>query len=83
MRYFCDYLYIWGKEQGMKPLLETDRSSPKLILPSGKFMSLSVPIVAILTQFRLLFTDPTWKKAMTLLPGTLLAQGLRIVTVAL
>jgi hypothetical protein len=46
-------------------------------------MSLSVPIIAILTQFRLLFTDPTWKKAMTLLPGTLLAQGLRIVTVAL
>ncbi len=78
MRYFCDYLYIWGKERG-----ETDRSSPKLILPRGKFMSLSDPIVAILTQFRLLFTDPTWKKAMTLLPGTLLAQGLRIVTVAL
>ena len=41
------------------------------------------PIIAILTQFRPLFTAPTWKHMMTLLRGTLLARGRRTVTAAL
>jgi DDE superfamily endonuclease len=46
-------------------------------------MPISDPIIAILAQFRPLFTEPTWKKMMTLLTGTLLARGRRTVTVAL
>jgi DDE superfamily endonuclease len=46
-------------------------------------MSHSDPIIAILAQFRPLFTAPTWKKMMTLLTGTLLARGRRTVTAAL
>jgi hypothetical protein len=46
-------------------------------------MPLPDPIMAILAQFRPLFTAPTWKKMMTRLPGTLLARGRRTDTVAL
>ena len=37
----------------------------------------------VLTVFRPLFTAPTWRKLMTLLTGTLLAQGRRTVAAAL
>ena len=38
-------------------------------------MPLPDPIREVLTVFRPLFTAPTWRKLMTLLTGTLLAQG--------
>ena len=41
------------------------------------------PIIEVLTVFRPLFTAPTWRKLMTLLTGTLLAQGRRTVAAAL
>jgi hypothetical protein len=47
------------------------------------FMPLPDPIIEVLTVFRPLFTAPTWSKLMTLLTGTLLAQGRRTVTAAL
>ena len=46
-------------------------------------MSLPSPIIAVLAHFRPLFTAPTWKKAVTLLIGTLLGRGRRTVTAAL
>jgi hypothetical protein len=46
-------------------------------------MPLPDPIIEVLTVFRPLFTAPTWRKLMTLLTGTLLAQGRRTVTAAL
>src|SRR2546426_6201694 len=47
------------------------------------FMPLPDPMREVLTVFRPLFTAPTWRKLMTLLTGTLLAQGRRTVTAAL
>jgi hypothetical protein len=41
------------------------------------------PIREVLAVFRPLFTAPTWRKLMTLLTGTLLAQGRRTVAAAL
>jgi hypothetical protein len=46
-------------------------------------MPLPDPIIEVLQVFRPLFTAPTWRKLMTLLTGTLLARGPRIVTAAL
>jgi len=46
-------------------------------------MPLPDPIIEVLTTFRPLFTAPTWRKLMTLLTGTLLAQGRRTVAAAL
>jgi hypothetical protein len=46
-------------------------------------MPLPDPMREVLTVFRPLFTAPTWRKLMTLLTGTLLAQGRRTVTAAL
>ena len=46
-------------------------------------MLLPDPIIEALTVFRPLFTAPTWRKLMTLLTGTLLAQGRRTVAAAL
>src|SRR2546421_2957768 len=46
-------------------------------------MSLPSPIIGVLAHFRPLFTAPTWKKAVTLLIGTLLGRGRRTVTAAL
>ena len=46
-------------------------------------MPLPDPIIEVLAVFRPLFTAPTWRKLMTLLTGTLLAQGRRTVTAAL
>lgn len=46
-------------------------------------MPLPDAIIEVLTTFRPLFTAPTWRKLMTLLTGTLLAQGRRTVTAAL
>ena len=46
-------------------------------------MPLPTPIIEVLTVFRPLFTAPTWRKLMTLLTGTLLAQGRRTVAAAL
>ena len=43
----------------------------------------SDPIIEALAVFRPLFTAPTWRKLMTLLTGTLLAQGPRTVAAAL
>ena len=40
-------------------------------------------IIAVVAPFRPLFTAPTWRKLMTLLTGTLLAQGRRTVAAAL
>src|SRR5260370_39074485 len=47
------------------------------------FMPLPDPIREVLTVFRALFTAPTWRKLMTLLTGTLLAQGRCTVAAAL
>src|SRR5229473_18760 len=47
------------------------------------YMPLPAPIIEVLTVFRPLFTAPTWRKLMTLLTGTLLAQGRRTVAAAL
>ncbi len=46
-------------------------------------MPLPAPIIAVLSNFAPLFTAPTWRKAVILLLGTLLAHGPRTVTVAL
>ena len=46
-------------------------------------MPLPDPIREVLAIFRPWFTDPTWRKLMTLLTGTLLAQGHRTVAAAL
>ena len=46
-------------------------------------MPLPDPILEVLAVFRPLFTAPTWRKLMTLLTGTLLAQGRRTVAAAL
>jgi hypothetical protein len=46
-------------------------------------MPLPDPIIEVLMTFRPLFTAPTWRKLMTLLTGTLLAQGRRTVAAAL
>src|SRR6266849_1874379 len=46
-------------------------------------MPLPDPIIEVLAVFRPLFTAPTWRKLMTLLTGTLLAQGRRTVAAAL
>jgi DDE superfamily endonuclease len=46
-------------------------------------MPLPASIIEVLTTFRPLFTTPTWRKLMTLLTGTLLAQGRRTVAAAL
>jgi DDE superfamily endonuclease len=46
-------------------------------------MPLPAPIIEVLAVFRPLFTAPTWRKLMTLLTGTLLAQGRRTITAAL
>ena len=46
-------------------------------------MSLPPAIIAVLAHFEPLFTQPTWRKAVILLLGTLLAHGPRTVTVAL
>lgn len=46
-------------------------------------MPLPDPIREVLMTFRPLFTAPTWRKLMTLLTGTLLAQGRRTVAAAL
>jgi hypothetical protein len=46
-------------------------------------MPLPDVIIEVLTTFRPLFTAPTWRKLMTLLTGTLLAQGRRTVAAAL
>src|SRR5215469_7936489 len=53
------------------------------LLPRRIFMPLPSPIIEVLTTFRPLFTAPTWRKLMTLLTGTLLAQGRRTVAAAL
>jgi hypothetical protein len=47
------------------------------------FMPLPDPIREVLAVFRPWFTAPTWRKLMTLLTGTLLAQGRRTVAAAL
>jgi DDE superfamily endonuclease len=47
------------------------------------FMLLPDSIIEVLAVFRPLFTAPTWRKLMTLLTGTLLAQGRRTVAAAL
>jgi DDE superfamily endonuclease len=46
-------------------------------------MPLPDPMREVLMTFRPLFTAPTWRKLMTLLTGTLLAQGRRTVAAAL
>lgn len=46
-------------------------------------MPLPDPIREVFAVFRPLFTAPTWRKLMTLLTGTLLAQGRRTVATAL
>jgi len=46
-------------------------------------MPLPQAIIAVVAPFRPLFTAPTWRKLMTLLTGTLLADGRRTVCAAL
>jgi hypothetical protein len=46
-------------------------------------MPLPLAIIAVLTHFEPLFTQPTWRKASLLVVGTLLARGRRTVTAAL
>jgi cytochrome P450 len=45
-------------------------------------MSLTDPIITMLTQFRPVFTAPTWKKMLIQMSGTILARGRRTVTAA-
>ena len=45
--------------------------------------SLSSNILAVLIPFSVLFSNPSWKKALTLLLGTLLCTGKRTVCAAL
>src|SRR5690242_15867457 len=60
--------------------IEADQSTISL---RRMFMPLPDPIREVLAVFRPLFTAPTWRKLMTLLTGTLLAQGRRTVAAAL
>ena len=46
-------------------------------------MPLPDPMREVLSALRPFFTAPTWRKLMTLLTGTLLAQGRRTVAAAL
>ncbi len=46
-------------------------------------MSLSKPIITLLSPFQAAFTNPTWQKMLVLLTGTLLARGRRTVAAAL
>lgn len=46
-------------------------------------MSLPLSIIAVLAHFEPVFTQPTWRKALVLCVGTLLARGRRTVAVAL
>ena len=46
-------------------------------------MSLPLPIIAVLVHFAPAFTQPTWRKVLVLLVGTLRARGRRTVTAAL
>jgi hypothetical protein len=46
-------------------------------------MSLSKPILSVLSHFRSAFTQPTWEKVQVLFTGTILARGRRTVTAAL
>ena len=46
-------------------------------------MSLSQPILTLLSHFQAAFTTPTWQKMIVLLTGTLLARGRRTVAAAL
>ena len=46
-------------------------------------MSLSEPIMSVLSEFESVFSQPTWRKMQVLIVGTLLARGRRTVTAAL
>lgn len=46
-------------------------------------MSLPASIIAVLRRFESAFTQPTWRKLLTLLEGTLLAHGRRTIAAAL
>ncbi len=46
-------------------------------------MSLPLAIIAVLAHFEPVFTRATWRKALVLCMGTLLARGRRTVAVAL
>jgi hypothetical protein len=46
-------------------------------------MSLPTTIIAVLAHFEPVFTQPTWRRALLLCVGTLLARGRRTVAVAL
>jgi hypothetical protein len=46
-------------------------------------VSLPLPIIALLLHFAPAFTQPTWRKALVLLVGTLRGRGRRTVTAAL
>ena len=46
-------------------------------------MSLSRPILSVLSHFRSAFTRPTWEKVQVLFTGTILARGRRTVAAAL
>jgi hypothetical protein len=46
-------------------------------------MSLSEPMMSVLSEFESAFSQPTWRKMQVLIVGTLLARGRRTVTTAL
>jgi hypothetical protein len=46
-------------------------------------MSLSEPMMSVLSEFESAFSQPTWRKVQVLILGTLLARGRRTVTAAL
>jgi DDE superfamily endonuclease len=46
-------------------------------------MSLSQPMMSVLSEFESAFSPPTWRKVQVLIIGTLLARGRRTVTAAL
>jgi DDE superfamily endonuclease len=46
-------------------------------------MSLSEPMMSVLSEFESAFSQPTWRKVQVLIVGTLLARGRRTVTTAL
>jgi hypothetical protein len=45
-------------------------------------MSLSGPVMSVLSEFESAFSPPTWRKVQVLILGTLLARGRRTVTAA-
>jgi hypothetical protein len=83
LMFLSSTLYISSEEETQHEAHESTIAVAKRYLPRRTFMPCSAPIITLLDPFRCLFTEPTWKRLLTLLRGTLLARGRRTVTAAL